>query len=227
MKRQLALLALLLVAQLAWGQNSHTDRLMGYTITLPDDWQKEILDSVNETKYTMWVNYYDTKPSYKDDNSIPPPPPPPPPPGISTTDPGYHSPTSVKPILYDEIFTDMVRFNKQGSGILTIGSQRGNPIENTFKEYQQNFLEGIKEVLIDGGLEPKIDKPKTERIGGKTFIAYYYTITNSADNTELATGVIYFYNKVNIVWTASLTFVSKEGKKIQEDALRNAIDTFN
>lgn len=202
MKRQLTLLALLLVAQLAWGQNSHTDRLMGYTITLPDDWQIETLDTVNETRYAMWCQYYDTK------------------------DLDDKSQRGAAAMLKDEVFTDMVRFGKQGDGVLTIGSQRGNPLKNTFKEYQQNFLEGLKEVLIDSGLEPKIDKPKTERIGSYTFTTYYYTITSSADNTELATGVIYFYNKGDIVWTASLTFVSKEGKKIQEDALRNAIDTF-
>lgn len=201
MKKLIGLVALLLSVQIATAQHTHTNAILGYTISFPDDWTYKVLDSVDTKKYDLWCSIYDDKTATDDKASD------------ATSD------------IEDELFNDMALFVKKGYGSMTIGTQRGNFIRGAEEDYMVSFFEGLEETIAQSGLKIDNKKSSSEQIEQLQFTKYDYNVLGISDDKEYAKGLVYVYYKDDIVWVITMTYTSKEGKELMlnntEEAVRS------
>lgn len=201
MKKLFGLIALVLSVHIATAQHTHTNAILGYTISFPSDWTYKVLDSVDTKKYDLWCSIYDHK---------------------TNTDDKAHDATSN---MKDELFNDMALFVKKGYGSMTIGTQRGNLLRGAEDEYMVNFFEGLEETIAQSGLKIDNKRSSPEQIEQLQFTKYNYSILGIDDDKEYAKGMVYVYYKDDIAWIITMTYTSKEGKEIMLNTIKETVQT--
>ncbi len=230
MKKLLSLVALLLTIQIATAQTSFTDNILGYTITLPSDWDLTILSSVDTALYHNWYEPYSSAKAKNEninteDLSPPPPPPPPPPPHeIDSTDPPpimemlsdldadtawKNNPTYKATIT---IFSDVIILKKLAYGSIMINSAAGNPYYDHEEEFCKDAIKKMVEGIKKSGATMNISKKSTEKIKGKIFSKYDYSL--SINDKEMAKGSFFYWTKEETVFIAAITYHDKKTKKL-------------
>ncbi len=201
MKKLFGLIALLLTVHIATAQHTHTNAILGYTISYPSDWTYKVLDSVDTKKYATWCSIYDDK---------------------TNTDDKAHDATSN---MKDELFNDMALFVKKGYGSMTIGTQRGNLLKGAKDEYMVNFFEGLEETIARSGLKIDAKKSSSEKIEQLDFTKYEYNVLGISDDEEYAKGIVYVYYNEDIAWIITMTYTSQEGKELMLNNTKAAVSS--
>lgn len=239
MKKLIGLVALLLSVQIATAQTSFTDNILGYTITLPSDWDLTILSSVDTALYHNWYEPYSSAKAKNEninteDLSPPPPPPPPPPPReIDSTDP-----PPIMEMLSDvdadtawkntpaykattTIFSDVIILKKLAYGSIMINSAAGNALYNKEEEFCENAIKRILESIKKYEVTMNISKKSTEKIKGKIFSKYDYSL--SINDREMSKGSLFYWTKEETVFIAAITYHDKKTKKLLFKAFEEAV----